>query len=604
MSESKDSGFDRDQMNALLGGGFSERLLRQTASGAGAGAGAAGVTSNANANNNANANKEKDVSEMTVHETAAYLRQQQQQQLQQKQKTTASLAAGGRHRTGKVRQYHQLLSEQQQQQQQQVTGKAVTASTVVGSNSLPVQTKKPRYDHDNESDHDNDDDFAQAGSRRPRAKAAPKVVLAAATSTATSTSQRLQRKRRYDNDSDSDSDSSISSAEKKAKQQQQQQKTRRRRADSSSSSSSSDSESSRRQRLLKQRKRNVVVALVALDELTKLQNDHDQNDHDDLASESDAHSAAPPPPPPPPKKAVPALVVQRRNDHDDDDDDDSSSKDSGSGSEESSSSDDSSSSSEDDDDVMKIAKPVFVPKHKRGSVPTAADQEAQGAAAEEKMLQATARRQRESRAMVQQVVTAQATLKPDYETALEGITGARNAMPDDNDDDDNNDDNANIGDQAQDAWEVRELERLLADWDLEVARQKDHRELARRRGLTDDEKLQEDMVSGRYRRPGSRPDEEKQDTQQATRFFHKGAYYMDESEWNESDIRHKAAEYAKAATGSDKVDKRTLPAAMQVKKFGFANQTKYKGLAAEDTTDKQMHVLPLVHPKGGSKRNK
>jgi microfibrillar-associated protein 1 len=354
---------------------------------------------------------------------------------------------------------------------------------------------------------------------------------------------------------------------------------------------------------LKQRKRNVVVALVALDELTKLQNDHDQNDHDDLASESDAHSAAPPPPPPP-KKAVPALVVQRRNDHDDDDDDDSSSKDSGSGSEESSSSDDSSSSSEDDDDVMKIAKPVFVPKHKRGSVPTAADQEAQGAAAEEKMLQATARRQRESRAMVQQVVTAQATLKPDYETALEGITGARNAMPDDNDDDDNNDDNANIGDQAQDAWEVRELERLLADWDLEVARQKDHRELARRRGLTDDEKLQEDMVSGRYRRPGSRPDEEKQDTQQATRFFHKGAYYMDESEWNESDIRHKAAEYAKAATGSDKVDKRTLPAAMQVKKFGFANQTKYKGLAAEDTTDKQMHVLPLVHPKGGSKRNK
>jgi hypothetical protein len=57
---------------------------------------------------------------------------------------------------------------------------------------------------------------------------------------------------------------------------------------------------------------------------------------------------------------------------------------------------------------------------------------------------------------------------------------------------------------------------------------------------------------------------------------------MDESEWKgESDVRHKATEYAKAATGSDKQDRRKLPAAMRVKNFGMANQSKYKGMADE-----------------------
>jgi microfibrillar-associated protein 1 len=282
-------------------------------------------------------------------------------------------------------------------------------------------------------------------------------------------------------------------------------------------------------------------------------------------------------------------------------------KDSSSSSEEDSSSsssseEDSNSSSEED---VVIAKPLFVPKHKRGTVLTPADHDAAALVKTNKRAEQQERKQQESRALVQQVVTAAATAQPDDDEALEGITAARNVMPDDADDDTNYDkDNA-----AQDAWQVRELSRLLLDWDLEVWRRDEARELIRRRAMTDDERLREDVASGQYQRPGSQRHGDNNTNKsgggggggQAQRYYHKGAFYMDESEWNETDIRHKADEYARAATGSDRVDKSKLPAVMQSKKFGFANQNmRYKGLAAEDTTDRQMQVLPLVHPNGAA----
>ena len=71
---------------------------------------------------------------------------------------------------------------------------------------------------------------------------------------------------------------------------------------------------------------------------------------------------------------------------------------------------------------------------------------------------------------------------------------------------------------------------------------------------------------------------------------------MDEEEWEEGDVREKAAEYARAATGEDKVDKSQLPKVMQVKGFGRSRQnTRYQGLAKEDTTDRRADYLSLVH---------
>jgi hypothetical protein len=61
---------------------------------------------------------------------------------------------------------------------------------------------------------------------------------------------------------------------------------------------------------------------------------------------------------------------------------------------------------------------------------------------------------------------------------------------------------------------------------------------------------------------------------------------------DKDDVRHKAAEYSRAATGEDKFDRRSMPKVMQVKRPGFANQTKYKGLKHEDTSDKTMQHLP------------
>ena len=120
--------------------------------------------------------------------------------------------------------------------------------------------------------------------------------------------------------------------------------------------------------------------------------------------------------------------------------------------------------------------------------------------------------------------------------------------------------------------------------------------------MTDEECLREDTKAGRYQAPGSNRQGGQEKGKFMQRFYHRGAYYMDETEWDETDVRHKAAEYALAATGDDKIDKSQLPEVMQVKNFGFARQnTKYKGLANEDTTDRSLRVAPLIRKKKGEK---
>lgn len=240
-----------------------------------------------------------------------------------------------------------------------------------------------------------------------------------------------------------------------------------------------------------------------------------------------------------------------------------------SSSESGSSEDESSSSSSDvEENTTTAIRPVFIPKHKRGV------KEASVA-----LLSATnakpvdERRIAESRAMVQQAVTTVKKEVPQGVPTIDGVVGAMNDVPEDSD-----------ADLDHTDWVVRELGRLLVSRDLEEERLKEQAEIARRRNMTDEERMAEDAEKLQ-----SQPKLERKNQ----RFFHKGAFYMDESEWDESDIRRKATEYAAAVTGDDKRDRSQLPKVMQVSKFGFANQSKWKGLAKEDTTDKRMEMLPL-----------
>lgn len=162
----------------------------------------------------------------------------------------------------------------------------------------------------------------------------------------------------------------------------------------------------------------------------------------------------------------------------------------------------------------------------------------------------------------------------------------------------------------RDLWEVRELLRLLRDYEEYIEAQNDIRETERRRAMTDEERYEEDVKSGKYRRPGdnrrNKNDGKKDDGVYMQRYYHKGAFYMDEDtlKQDKNDVRHRAADYASAKTGQDKINRKAMPEVMKVKKFGFANQGKYQGLAKEDTTDRRgMNYLPVNQSKKRRKGN-
>merc|ERR1712152_7935 len=61
------------------------------------------------------------------------------------------------------------------------------------------------------------------------------------------------------------------------------------------------------------------------------------------------------------------------------------------------------------------------------------------------------------------------------------------------------------------------------------------------------------------------------------KYYHRGAFYMDEEEnVLKRDVSH--------ATLEDKFDKTVLPKVMQVKNFGRSGRTKYTHLVDQDTT--------------------
>ncbi|GKY94706.1 hypothetical protein MPSEU_000436100 [Mayamaea pseudoterrestris] len=403
---------------------------------------------------------------------------------------------------------------------------AVDASTATAT----LQKREPQLEHD---DQDGNQDGFQI-----------RKIVAPVTST-----------RAYDSSSTS-SESEESNAN--------QRRPQRRRVDSSSSDDDEDNAAdARRKRLLEKRKvqstEEVALLDVASEQIDSIPAslDLDKPDRSENTSSGDE------------REQNSSNITRRRASA-------SSSSSSDSSSEESSTSD----SSSDEDDNQPVAgisaRPVFIPRHKRASVQQTEAEEKHEEELERLQLANKVKRKQESRAMVQQVLLASAQTVSDYSDALEGITGARNIAPDDADEND---------ERARDEWQVRELLRLIEDLDVEQKRLAEERELARRRKLTDEERLQEDIAAGRFQRPGEQP--RMTDTGPTSkRYHHQGAFYMDEDELAPDDVRRNAKQYARAATEADKIVKR-----------GFANQSKYKGLRAEDTSDRSMEMLPLKRKK-------
>jgi microfibrillar-associated protein 1 len=126
--------------------------------------------------------------------------------------------------------------------------------------------------------------------------------------------------------------------------------------------------------------------------------------------------------------------------------------------------------------------------------------------------------------------------------------------------------------------QLRELFRIKRDREQRQARAKEKAEVERRRNLTDAERAAEDAALG-LNQP-----KEKAKWKFMQKYYHKGAFYMDdESIRDATDVRLRAADQA---TGEDKFDRAALPKVMQVKagKFGRAGQTKYTHLLDQDTT--------------------
>lgn len=164
---------------------------------------------------------------------------------------------------------------------------------------------------------------------------------------------------------------------------------------------------------------------------------------------------------------------------------------------------------------------------------------------------------------------------------------AGNLLPPPDDDDDNEQEYAM---KSRDEWEARELMRIMREVEEKI-----------KLNTEADDQYNQEVLGHECSKVSEKRNttNEKNHGNYLQRYYHRGAFYLDEDTLQEAgatDVRHKASEYARSATLEDKIDKAKLPKVMQVKKFGFAGySTKYKGLKMEDTTDKNIRHMPIIN---------
>lgn len=140
------------------------------------------------------------------------------------------------------------------------------------------------------------------------------------------------------------------------------------------------------------------------------------------------------------------------------------------------------------------------------------------------------------------------------------------------------------------SWKLRELERLTRDSEAREKSILERADLERRRNMSERDRLEEDTRLGKF-------ESNKSQMKFLQKYYHKGSYYVDEESLARAEVLKRSFN---EPTLEDRFDRQSLPAVLQVKKFGMRGRTKYTHLADQDTTDLKSPLLQGVR-KGGSR---
>ncbi len=113
------------------------------------------------------------------------------------------------------------------------------------------------------------------------------------------------------------------------------------------------------------------------------------------------------------------------------------------------------------------------------------------------------------------------------------------------------------------------MKRIRRDRELQAARDQEIMDIERRRQMTDEQVMAENLKNGTTK--------EKSKVKFLQKYYHKGAFFGDE------DLLQR--DYTQA-TLEDQFDKTALPKVMQVKNFGMKGRSKWTHLAGEDTSSR------------------
>lgn len=218
-------------------------------------------------------------------------------------------------------------------------------------------------------------------------------------------------------------------------------------------------------------------------------------------------------------------------------------------------------SEESEEERVVMFKPVFLSREERVTEVEREAQEREDAQEAMELARLEGVRRDESRRL------CEAALRSEEAEHLEGM--------DEVDDFDDEEDPAEFA-----AWKVRELRRLVRSREERIARDKERREIERRRNLTDWEREEENRALGTDET--SKPEKQKQAYMQ--KYYSKGSFFQERDEEGRLDPIF-MRDYNAPVSGD--FDKSILPASMQKRRgeWGMKGQSKYTHLTAEDTTD-------------------